>query len=512
MSSYYFQNNDQGPPSSSPGSKGCGYPTWACEHRWDTIGHMVEFSNTVVGTGVTNWQSGRDWLAFARGNKGFFAMGKVDSTFDTGLPDGDYCDIVSQCKQTITISGGRGHFKPLDGTEAPAVAVCIGCGKESVTTTRAPRTTTTTSRTSKATKPTTKTTSRPEPPVPGTCCEKLILSSRGGVAEYYPELLGKYHQTTTQNSRPVFHHSTFLTSMHLHYTTEIHFKWKGWMITAHDNDTFGYISNPGDAECPVGQTGWDFQLPDGWKVDETFSVSCDGDGPTPKPTTSGPHPTSKHPSSTTTTRKPGPDGVRPTMVVIKQQTMPGSDVFIRGGATTEDSIDITHYDWPGGKNGWDSVNDWNVNDTLLDWGPEPEPGQGLHPYDPNNPDLLAPAMGSPAAWTTDDPLKPAYYSINTWGPHHWVFLVDMDCSQTQDGWFQFTALYSIGGEAGESTISQGECTGEVGGKAPVTSKYHVARCGYLNLYAYNKDTCKIDEMPEIPPDNDPCMPDCGRII
>ena len=30
---------------------------------------------------------------------------------------------------------------------------------------------------------------------------------------------------------------------------------------------------------------------------------------------------------------------------------------------------------------------------MLDWGPDPEPEQGEHPYDPNNPDLVAPAMG-----------------------------------------------------------------------------------------------------------------------
>ena len=33
-------------------------------------------------------------------------------------------------------------------------------------------------------------------------------------------------------------------------------------------------------------------------------------------------------------------------------------------------------------------------DTMLDWGPDPEPEQGEHPYDPNNPDLVAPAMGT----------------------------------------------------------------------------------------------------------------------
>ena len=34
------------------------------------------------------------------------------------------------------------------------------------------------------------------------------------------------------------------------------------------------------------------------------------------------------------------------------------------------------------------------------------------------------AMGTPAAWTTNKAGEPAYYSLNVWGPHHWVVLVD----------------------------------------------------------------------------------------
>ena len=75
----------------------------------------------------------------------------------------------------------------------------------------------------------------------------------------------------------------------------------------------------------------------------------------------------------------------------------------------------------------------------------------------------------------------------------------MDCSQTQDGWFEFTTVYSLGGskflkkvlsrwvqipqkvllikggEDGEVAISQGDCLGEVGGTAPFTSDKHIAR-------------------------------------
>ena len=56
-------------------------------------------------------------LAFSRGDRGFFAMGNVDGDFDTGLADGDYCDLISECQQTVTVSGGRAHIKPHSGEE-----------------------------------------------------------------------------------------------------------------------------------------------------------------------------------------------------------------------------------------------------------------------------------------------------------------------------------------------------------------------------------------------------------
>ena len=31
-------------------------------------------------------------------------MGDLDREFDTGLPDGEYCDIISECQQKITVS------------------------------------------------------------------------------------------------------------------------------------------------------------------------------------------------------------------------------------------------------------------------------------------------------------------------------------------------------------------------------------------------------------------------
>ena len=107
-------------------------------------------------------------------------------------------------------------------------------------------------------------------------------------------------------------------------------------------------------------------------------------------------------------------------------------------------------------------------------------------------------MGTPGAWTTNDPTDDFYYSLNSFGPHHWFIVMDMDCDQTQGGWFEFNTVYSIGGEDGEAAVAQEECTGDVGGTAPFSSTNHIARCGYFNVFSYGSGECQIDNMPQIP--------------
>ena len=88
--------------------------------------NMVRFANVAVGEPVTNWQAGNYWLGFGRGNKAFVAMGDLGKDFNTGLPDGEYCDIIHDCQQKIQISGGRGYFKAVNNND-PVVAICVGC-------------------------------------------------------------------------------------------------------------------------------------------------------------------------------------------------------------------------------------------------------------------------------------------------------------------------------------------------------------------------------------------------
>lgn len=119
MSSYAFDNTDQGPPSApvhSNGTVNCGLGEWECEHRWPVIANMMKFNNaTRDAMTLTNWwQDGANRIAFGRGNKGFVVINRTDNplqtTLQTAMPPGEYCDIVqgADCNKTIIVdNNGR---------------------------------------------------------------------------------------------------------------------------------------------------------------------------------------------------------------------------------------------------------------------------------------------------------------------------------------------------------------------------------------------------------------------
>ena len=137
MSSYYFNDRDAGPPHNadysakdvtinSDGTCGNG---WVCEHRWRPIGNMVAFRNAVAGTSKQNWYRQGDVVAFARGNKGFFAMAKnghMDATLQTGLPAGQYCDLITDCASKITVDGSGNAHIIINNQDEPVVAFIVG--------------------------------------------------------------------------------------------------------------------------------------------------------------------------------------------------------------------------------------------------------------------------------------------------------------------------------------------------------------------------------------------------
>ncbi|PNF33597.1 Alpha-amylase 1 [Cryptotermes secundus] len=119
MSSFYFNDFDQGPPQDANGnilspiinSDDTCDNGWVCEHRWRQIYNMVGFRNVVAGTGMNDWWDNWDkQIAFCRGDKGFIAFNdqyNVDfkESLQTCLPNGTYCDIISGSKSEKGCTG-----------------------------------------------------------------------------------------------------------------------------------------------------------------------------------------------------------------------------------------------------------------------------------------------------------------------------------------------------------------------------------------------------------------------
>jgi alpha-amylase len=152
MSSYYWDENFQGgadqndwigppntngdilPPTINP-DLSCGNG-WICEHRWRQIYSMVKFRNVVQGTTLNDWTDNQgNQIAFCRGNKGFIAINgdnfPMSGSFQTCLPAGQYCDVISGGKEnnsctgaTITVgSDGKATINLTNETEDPVIAI-----------------------------------------------------------------------------------------------------------------------------------------------------------------------------------------------------------------------------------------------------------------------------------------------------------------------------------------------------------------------------------------------------
>ena len=133
-SGYAFSNNDAGAPQQGNGKVNdavCGQGTWTCAHRWNETAHMVGFRNAVGTAALTNVWSDGGRLAYGRGSLGYVAINRNGSalqrTFQTSLPAGRYCDVISGATTsggcsgtTVTVaSGGSATFTvPANGSVA----------------------------------------------------------------------------------------------------------------------------------------------------------------------------------------------------------------------------------------------------------------------------------------------------------------------------------------------------------------------------------------------------------
>lgn len=131
MSSYRFEDGDQGPPQSSPvdDSGRCG-DAWVCEHRLPAISGMVGFRNATDGEAVAGFRAlGDAAISFGRGDKGHVLINVADDPVSaqvaTNMPPGDYCNVATGCDGDPVRIGEAGM---LDLTLAPMSVVAIHTG------------------------------------------------------------------------------------------------------------------------------------------------------------------------------------------------------------------------------------------------------------------------------------------------------------------------------------------------------------------------------------------------
>ena len=132
MSSYRFEDGDQGPPATAPiAASGACDDAWVCEHRFPSITGMVGFRNVTDGMPVSNWQvMNESAIAFGRGSKGFVVINAgntpITAALTTDMPPGRYCNVVAEC-------GNDSHTVEADGSLQvslpPVSALAIHTGR-----------------------------------------------------------------------------------------------------------------------------------------------------------------------------------------------------------------------------------------------------------------------------------------------------------------------------------------------------------------------------------------------
>lgn len=173
--------------------------------------------------------------------------------------------------------------------------------------------------------------------------------------------------------------------------------------------------------------------------------------------------------------------IRRTVVFIYGQTIPGQDMFVRGGTKGGGPIRISHRNWLN-----PHTNTYRWGDANLDWD-DAELGQAT----PNG----RFGGGSPVDWTTSlaeaqgqrQYVSMAGFGIadeNTFGMNYWMLDVDMDCEQAFDDghgnkWFELKAV--IAPRPGpEEEVSQTSSPAP-----PYKSPNHMGLCGMINVFVAN---------------------------
>ena len=114
-SSYSFSDYDQAPPLGSNGEvldATCGVRNgWNCQQKDESIVQMVGWRTKTMGLPVSNFAHKETYSAWSKGERGFFAINaskkELSMSFQTSLPEGDYCNILLFSGDQTTCPGSE---------------------------------------------------------------------------------------------------------------------------------------------------------------------------------------------------------------------------------------------------------------------------------------------------------------------------------------------------------------------------------------------------------------------
>jgi hypothetical protein len=150
MSSYYFNDHDQGPPPTPANARTCSDgATWVCEHRRAAIANMVGFRNAAGAQNISDVVVHRpNTVSFQRAGRAFIIINRDSAAWTvtkmpTGLPAGLYCNVIVSdeahaCPWLVVDLYGIVRGLVVEPLSAVALHVHATAGNSTVAPTHAP--------------------------------------------------------------------------------------------------------------------------------------------------------------------------------------------------------------------------------------------------------------------------------------------------------------------------------------------------------------------------------------